>query len=77
MYGIRLGTQEDAELPISYPIYCYQLTSERTREQKRNLLGPKSLDDAFLHKELNGLPLIIENLESASKSEFGCLIAKS
>lgn len=77
MFGARLGLQESPETPFSYPIYCYQLKRPRTRSEIIGLTGYKSMDDAKLISQINGLQRIIERLQGAAKSKYGVFGAAS
>ncbi|MEM7691047.1 MAG: hypothetical protein AAF194_01195, partial [Pseudomonadota bacterium] len=74
MIGVRLGIQENPDTPFAYPIYCYQLKSQRTKAEKKQLQGRKPPDDEFVSKHISGFPHIIERLRSSAKSGLGCII---
>ena len=77
MFGARLGLQESPEFPYAYPIYCYQLKRPRTRAEITRLTGYKSVEDAELVRQINGLDRIIERLQTAARSRFGVFAGPS
>ena len=77
MFGARMGLQESPEVPYAYPIYCYQLKRPRTRAEITRLTGYKSMEDAELVRQINGLDRIIERLQTAARSRFGVFAGPS
>ncbi|MBO9399132.1 hypothetical protein J7400_20850 [Shimia sp. R9_2] len=73
MFGVRLGQQDEPELPYAYPIYCYQLKRNRSEDEITKLTGKKSEDDDFMIEQIDGFQTILARLKAGANFEYGVL----